>query len=104
MWTLSYESAAGRIESFAPTRFGAAEDDATDREAEPERPEGESAHGDHLAPSRQPLPVAERGLLLHRQRLAATLLADGAAGAQAKVEVVEKLGRLGRLVRHEASV
>jgi len=82
----------------------AAEDYAADGEAEPERADREGADRDHLAPLRQPLPVTERGLLFHRQRLSAALLADCAAGTQAEVEIVEELGRLGRLVRHEASV
>ena len=42
-------------------------------------------------------PAAERLLLLGRQRLAATLLAQRAARAEPEVEVVEDLGRL---VRH----
>ena len=52
-----------------------------------------------LRHARQPLPAAERLLLLGRQRLAAALLAQRAAGTQTEVEVVEDLGGL---VRHAA--
>src|SRR5207248_1232809 len=51
-----------------------------------------------LAPRRKALPAAERLLLFLGERLAATLLAQGPAGAQAEVEVVEDLGR--RFVGH----
>ena len=43
---------------------------------------------------RQPLPAPERFLLLGGQRLAATLLAQRAAGPQAEVQVVEDLAGL----------
>src|SRR6266508_2211605 len=79
----------------------AAEDQAAQREAEAEGADGEAADRDRLAPRREPLPAAERVLLLGRERLSAALLAQRAAGAQAEVEVVEDLGRL---VRHKPSV
>ena len=44
-----------------------------------------------LRHGREPLPAAERLLLLGRQLLAAALLAHRAAGAEAEVEVVEDL-------------
>ena len=47
---------------------------------------------ERLARRREPLPVADRLLLLGRQRLAAALLAQRAAGPQPEVEVVEDLG------------
>src|SRR5581483_8470490 len=73
----------------------AAENETAQREAEPERAGGEAADRDPLAPRRQPLPPAERLLLLRRQRLAAAPLAQRTAGAHAEIEVVEDL-----LVRH----
>jgi SAM-dependent methyltransferase len=69
----------GRQESglgLAPT----AEDEAAQGEAEPKRPQGEGTHGQGLPPGGEPLPAAERRLLLGRQRLALPLLAQGAAG------------------------
>ena len=47
-----------------------------------------------LRNGRKPLPAAERLLLLGRESLAATLLAQRAAGPKAEVEVVEDFGRL----------
>src|SRR3954466_628815 len=72
----------------------AAEDEAAEGEAEAERADAERADREHLAPRRQTLPAAERLRLLGRQRLAAALLAERAAGAEAEVEVVEDLGGL----------
>src|SRR5207245_466092 len=64
--------------SFSP----AAEDEAAEREAEPEGADGEAADRDRLAPGRQALPASERLLFVARQRLAAPLLAQGAPGPQ----------------------
>ena len=58
----------------------------------PKVPTREAADRDRLAPGGEALPAPERLLLLGRQRLAAALLAQRAAGAQAEVEVVEDLG------------
>src|SRR5581483_614229 len=69
----------------------AAEDEAAEREAESERPDGEAADRHGLPRSREPLPAAERLVLLGRQLLAAALLAQRTAGAQTEVEVVEDL-------------
>ena len=71
-----------------------AEDDATEREAEPEGADGEGADRDHLPPLGQPLPAREGRFFLGRERLAAPALPDRAAGAQTEVEIVEELGRL----------
>ena len=79
----------------------AAEDEAADREAEPEGTERERSDGDGLPPEREAPPVADGLFFLGRQRLAAPLLAHGAPRAEAEVDVVEELGRL---VRHGASV
>src|SRR5581483_3802803 len=79
---------------FAP----AAEHEPAEREAEPEGAEGEAADRHTLAPRRQALPAPEGVAFLCRQRLAAALLPQGAAGTQAEVEVVEDLRRL--LVGH----
>ena len=65
----------------------------------PNVPSGERADRDRLAPRREPLPAAERLLLLGRQRLAAPLLAHRAAGAEPEVEVVEDLGGLSSAMR-----
>src|SRR5262245_7390153 len=70
----------------------AAEDEAAEGDAEPERPDGEAADRHDLAPGREALPAAESLLLLGRQRLAAPLLAHRASGAESEVEVVEDLG------------
>src|SRR3954447_3396434 len=59
----------------------AAEDEAAEREAEPERPEREAADRDRLSGRRQTLPASERLLFLGRQLLAATLLPQRTAGA-----------------------
>src|SRR3954452_6264185 len=59
----------------------ATEDEAAEREAEPERPEREAADRDRLAGRRQTLPASERLLFLGRQLLAATLLPQRTAGA-----------------------
>jgi hypothetical protein len=72
----------------------AAEDEAAEGEAEPERPDREAADGDGLAPRGEALPAAERLLLLGGQRFAPPLLAERTAGPQAEVEVVEDLGGL----------
>src|SRR5207302_2447481 len=78
----------------------AAEDEAAEREPEPERAEREASDRDGFPPGRQPLPAAERLLLLARQRLAAALLAERAACAQTEIEVVEYLrGLLFHLLR-----
>jgi len=79
----------------------AAEDEAADREAEPEGAERKRADGDELPPEREAPPMANGLLLLRRERLAAPLLAHRAPRAEAEVDVVEELGRL---VRHGASV
>src|SRR5581483_907640 len=87
-----------RLGRLAP----AAEDEAAEREAEPERPDREAADRDDLATGRQPLPASERFVLLGRQLLAAPLLAQRAAGTQPEVEVVEDLrGVVGHRV-HES--
>src|SRR5207253_5311524 len=69
----------------------AAEHETAEREAEPEGAEREPADCDRLAPGGQPLPAAERFLLVRGQRLAAALLAQCTACPQAQVEVVEDL-------------
>ena len=58
----------------------------------PKVPSGEGADGDRLAADREPVPAAEHLLLLGRERLAAALLPQRAAGPQPEVEVVEDLG------------
>ena len=73
----------------------AAEDDAAEREAEPEGADGERADRDRLAPLRKALPASKGRLLLRRQRLSAPALADRASCTQTEVEIVEELGRLG---------
>ena len=90
----------GARPGFAP----AAEDEAAEGEAEPEGAERERADGDRLPRHREPVPAAERLLLLGRQRLAAALLAQRAAGPQPEVEVVEDLrGVAPRLVSEPVS-
>jgi hypothetical protein len=79
----------------------AAEDQPADGEAETKRSERERADGDGLAPPRQPAPAADRLLFLRRERLSAALLANGAAGPEAEIDVVEELRRL---VGHVSSV
>ena len=78
----------------------AAEDEAADGEAETEGADREGADRDALAPHRHLLPAADRLALLLGQLLAATLLAQRAAGLEAEVQVVEDLGA----VRHVTSV
>src|SRR5207248_7997762 len=70
----------------------AAEHETPQGEAKPERPDREAADRQRLPPGREPLPAPERFALLLRQRLAATLLSDRAAGSQTEIEVVEDLG------------
>src|SRR5919197_6526366 len=72
----------------------AAEDEAAERETEPERPDGEAADRKRFPPFGKALPAPERLPLLRGQRLAAALLTDRAAGAQSKVEIVEDLSGL----------
>src|SRR5436190_13246531 len=71
----------------------AAENQTAEREAETEGPDSEGADRGGLPPRGEALPAAEGLLLLVRQRLAAALLAHGAAGAQAEIEIIEDLGR-----------
>src|SRR6266540_1612152 len=85
---------ASRKPSLAAPRAPAAEQQAAEGEAEPEGAEREGADRDRLPPVRHLLPAAERLLFLGRQRLAAALLAQRAAGAQAEVEVLDDLGGL----------
>ena len=75
----------------------AAEHEAAEGEAEAEGADGEAADRDALAPGREPLPPAERLLLLGSERLAAAPLPQRAAGADAEVEIVEDFAAL---VRH----
>src|SRR6266576_3422970 len=70
------------------------EDQAAEREAEPERPDREAADRRHFARLRETLPAAECLFLLGRQLLAAALLPQSAAGPETEVEVVEDLGGL----------
>ena len=79
----------------------APEDEPAEGHAEPERSNCESTDRNCFSPRRQPLPASERLLLLGRQRLAATPLAHGAAGAQAEVQIVEDFGGF---VRHVSSL
>jgi hypothetical protein len=79
----------------------ATEHEPTKREPEPEGAQCERAHGDGLAPAREPLPATERRLLFHRQGLATAPFAQRATGPHTQVEVVEELGAL---VRHRKSV
>src|SRR5581483_2905212 len=69
----------------------AAEDEAAEGEPEPERAYREAADRDRLAPRGEPLPAAERLVLLGRQLLAAPLLAQRTARPQPEVEVIEDL-------------
>ena len=71
----------------------AAEDEAAEGEAESEGAGGEAADRDSLAPGGEALPAAERLGLLGREQLAAALLAQRAAGADAEVQIVEDLVR-----------
>src|SRR5207302_10276646 len=73
-------------------RAPAPENEPAQCEAQAERADTEGPESDRLAPGREPLPPAERLPLLVRERLAAPLLAQRAAGADAQVEVVEDLG------------
>jgi hypothetical protein len=79
----------------------AAEDETAECETEPEGAHREGADGDHLAPDGKPLPVTERRCFLVGQFLAAPLLAQGTAGLEPEVEVVEDLRGL---FRHAPSV
>jgi hypothetical protein len=72
----------------------AAEDQAADGEAEPERPERECSDRDELSPEGQALPVAYRLGLLRGERLATPLLPYRASGPKAEIDVVEQLRRL----------
>ena len=83
------EGVGGRALGLAP----AAEDEAAEGEAEPEGAERERADRHRLARRGEPLPAADRLVLLRRQRLAAALLAQGPARSDAEIEVVEDLGR-----------
>src|SRR5205085_3329412 len=83
----------GRLELRAPWA-PAPENEAAQGEAEAERADGEGADRERLPPGGEPLPATERLLLLGRERLAAALLAQRAAGANAQVEVVEYLRRV----------
>src|SRR5206468_1755738 len=74
----------------------AAEDQAAEGETEAEGPDREAADRKRLAPRGEALPAAERLALFLRERLAAALLPDRAAGSQAQVEVVEDLGGIFR--------
>jgi len=58
------------------------------------RPNVPTANAPMAIVLREALPAGERGLLLRRQRLAATALANRPAGAQTEIEIVEELGRL----------
>src|SRR5206468_236552 len=80
----------------------AAEDEAAEGEADAEHAHGEGADRGCLAGSGERIPAAECLFLLHRERLAAALLAQGAARSQPEIEVVEDLGRLVRH-RHECT-
>src|SRR3972149_9209896 len=84
---MQVKASTGRGLGFPPT----AEDQSAEREAEPERADGEGAERDGLASDRETLPAAERFLLLGRQLLAAPLLAQRASGAQPEVQIVEDL-------------
>src|SRR5262249_52212000 len=84
----------GRVLGTALGLAPAPEHEPAQCEAEPERAEGEAADRDRLAPRREPLPAPECLALLRRQRFAATLLTNGAAGSQTEIEVVEDLGGL----------
>src|SRR5207344_2676481 len=81
--------------------LAATKNETAEREPEPERTERECADGDRLPPARKPVPAGDHRLLLHRQRLAAALLAHRTARPKPEIEVVEELGRL---VGHEISV
>src|SRR4029453_14292269 len=69
------ESSGRYLLGLAP----AAEDQAAEREAQPERPQGEGADRDRLAPRREPLPAPQRLAIGRRQRLPLALLAPSAA-------------------------
>ena len=64
------------------------------KEAETEGADREAGDRERLAPGREHLPPAERLRLLARERLATTLLPNGAARSEAEVQVVEDLGRV----------
>ncbi len=71
------------------------EDETTEGEPEPERPDREGADGDDLAPHGHLLPAADGLLLGLGELFAATLLAAGSPGLETEVEVVEDLGAFG---------
>jgi hypothetical protein len=79
----------------------AAEDEAAERETEPEGAHREGTDGDHLAPDGQPLPVTECRCFLIGQLLPAPLLAQSTPGLEPQVEVVKDLRTL---FRHAPSV
>src|SRR5581483_12297758 len=66
----------------------AAEHESAEGEAEPERADREAAERHGLSPRRQPLPPAERLLLLEGQTLAATPLPKRPACADTEVEII----------------
>jgi hypothetical protein len=59
----------------------AAKHEAAEGEAEPEGADREGADRERLPPVRHLAPASERLFLVHRQRLAAALLAERTAGA-----------------------
>ena len=71
-----------------------AEDQAADREPEPEGAERKGAERHGLAHPREALPAPESLLLVGCQRLAAPFLAQRAARSQPEIEVVKDLGGL----------
>jgi AI-2E family transporter len=71
----------------------ASEDEPTERETEPEGADGEGADRSCFPGGRKALPAAQRLPFLVCQLLAAPLLAQGLAGPQAEVDVIEDLGR-----------
>jgi hypothetical protein len=70
----------------------APEDQAAEGEAEAEGAHRETSDREGLTPGREALPAPERLALLGRERFAAALLSDRAAGPETEVEVVENLG------------
>src|SRR5436190_20548074 len=69
-----------------------AEHEPAQSEPESERPDAERPYRQRLAPRGKALPTPKRLALLLGQGLAPALLADGASGAQAEIEIVEDLG------------
>ena len=88
------DPAVNRIARRSGARAAATENEAAERETEPERADRKSADRERLAPEREPLPVAECGLLLLGELLPPALLAQGTPGLKAEVDVVEDLRRL----------